>query len=637
MVFSAGSTTTARPADHDASGPGGATARHDDTPARRAWSVRDLVLGSAVLMVVAHLALRTWMLWPAWFYCDDYVLLGQAEAQGSGLSGDYLAEPYAGRFMPIGRALTWVVAQAGVLDWHVTALIILALVALADLACVWMLLELFGARRGVLLPLILYLTTAIVVPGTMWWAAAFDQLPLQVTSMAAIAAWVRYLRTRRTRWLVVAALAVTLGLVAFVKGLLVLVVLAWLALAHFSSGGPRQRVVDAARRWWGAIAVLGAVAAAYAVFYVTAVPGIVNDGRRAPVALDLASTMLGQALPVGLLGGPWRWQDFNLPVPPADPPASTVVLSWVVLLAVAAGLALRRRRTGRVWALLGVYVAIDYVLLLTTRAPLLGGIIGLEYRYLMDAAPVAVLCLGLLTMPLRGASEPTEPREDPPLRVPDRLLTRLPVVAAVALTLSSLVSTVGYARIWHTENPADPFFSTVRAELDGRGTVDVAEASVPEDVVSALVSPWNTLSRLLPLAGLDVAFPEVSTRLGYVDGEGRLSAAFVDPVVLGVTPPDDGCGYRLDDDQRTVTVPLEREVPAGIYWLRAGFLSSAADTVRVSAGDANGDAQVSKGLGSVFVDIGDGADAVTFTLVGEGTTVCIGDVQAGPLVAGGAW
>lgn len=607
------------------------------TPARAELTQRELVLGVAFVLVAAHLVLRVWMLWPSWFYGDDYALIGQARTQG--LTSDYLAETYGGRFMPLGRLAMWVVADAGPLDWHVAALIVVAMVALADLACIWMLVELFGRRWGVLLPLAAYLGSAVVMPATMWWAASLDQLPLQAAMFAAVAAWARHLRTGRTLWWVVAVLAVVLGMIAFVKGLLVLVVLGWLTLAHFSTGGPWERMHKVVRRWPAGVVALAGSGVAYLTWYLATVGSIVSTGRDAPVAGDLARTMLGEALPVGLLGGPWRWGATNHPVALADAPGWSTVVAWLVLAAVVAGLSLRRRRTGRVWALLALYAGLAYVLLLTTRAPLVGSATGLEYRYLTDILPVAVLCLGLATMSLRAGDQPTEARLDPPLRLPDTLTTRLPVVAAVALAVSGLVSSVGYARLWHTDHPAHEWFDQVRADLGDRGAVDVADASVPADVVSGFVSPWNTLSRLLPQAGLEVSFPTVSTRPAHVDDTGHVTQGFVEPVILAAPGPQADCGYRIGSgagSDLTVTVPFEREVPAGVYWLRIPYLASTSDTLGITAGAGSGEAQVSKGLGSIFVNLAQGADDVTIRVTG-GATVCVGDVQAGPLVEGPPW
>ncbi|WP_170219427.1 hypothetical protein [Nocardioides litoris] len=601
------------------------------TDERGGFTERELVLGVVGLLVAAHLVLRAWMVWPSWFYVDDHALLGEAAA--GGLDPHALLEPYAGQFMPLGRLVAWAVDAAGPLSWPAAAASLLVMVALADAALVWMLLELFGARRGVLLPLAAYLGSAVLLPATLWWAAALNQLPLQAVLCAAVAAWVRHLRTGRRWWWVVTVAVVGVGLLAYVKAVLVVGVLAWLTLAHFTSGRPLARVRDAARSHALPAAVLVAGGVAFVAWYIRAVPSIVTAGDPGtPVAGDLARTMIGQALPTGLLGGPWRWQSLAPPTSLADPPALAVAASWVVLLAVAVVLASRRRRTGRVWGLLVAYVVGAYLLVLTTRAPLVGGVVGLEYRYLTDVVPVACLCLGLATMRVRGAVEPTEARPGRPTSG----WARLPLVAAGLLLVSGLVSQVGYARAWHDDFPAQAWFDRVRGDLAGQGRVDLADAPVPEQVVPASVAPWDTLGRLLPQAGLDVAFPPVSTRLGHVDGFGHLTQAVVTPVVAGEPGPVPACGHRLDADDPTTTIALDRPVPAGVYWLRLPYLTSAADTLRVTAGEASGEAQVGRGLGSVFVDLAAGADEVTVTVEGD-ATVCLDDLVAGPLAPGPAW
>ncbi len=588
----------------------------------------DLVVGSALVAVAAHLALRVWMLWPSWFYGDDFALLGEASRGSASL--DHLSEPYAGQLMPVGRALALVVARSGTLEWHVAALTVLALVLLADLACVWMLVELFGRRAQILLPLAFYLTSAVVVPATMWWAAALNQLPLQAVLYAAVAAWVRYLRTARSAWWLVAVALVVLGLLAYAKTLLVLVVLAWITLAHFSSGGAWTRVRRVVRAHALPIAVLASAAAGYLTWYAVAVPSIVVSDGIDVVAGGLARRMLGEALPVGLIGGPWRWGALNAPVVRAEPPAWSVAAAWLLLATVIVVVAVRRRRTGRVWALLATYCVLTYLLLLITRSPLVGPGIGAEYRYVTDVVPVAALCLGLATMTTRGADEPTALRAGSSRSSP----RSLPVALAVLLALSGLVSTVGYARVWHRDDVARDWVERVRGGMAAAGAVDVADRSVPEDVVSPLVSPWNTLGRLLPQAGIPVSFSPVSSRLALVGDDGDVVQAVVQPVVRGAPGPEEGCGYRLDGG--SLTVPLDRDVPPGTFWLRIGYLSSASDTVTVSTPQLAGEAQISKGLGSIFVDLAEGADSITVT-VDDGTTFCLGDVEAGPLVEGSPW
>lgn len=623
------SVTAAPSYDDDTGGSGSAAADAASVSSRTGLRPGDLVVGSALVAVAAHLALRVWMLWPSWFYGDDFALLGEAGRGSASL--DHLGEPYAGQLMPVGRALALVVARSGSLDWHVAAVTVLALVLLADLACIWMLVELFGRRAAILLPLALYLTSAVVVPATMWWAAALNQLPLQAVLCAAVAAWARYLRTARSAWWAVAVALVVVGLLSYAKTLLVLVVLAWITLAHFTSGGARTRVRRVARAHAVPIAVLTATAAGYLTWYVVAVPSIVVTDGSGAVAGELARTMLGEALPVGLVGGPWRWGSLNTPVVTADPPAWSVASAWLLLVAVVVVVAIRRRRTGRVWALFVAYCGLAYLLLLTTRSPLVGAVIGGEYRYLTDVMPVAALCLGLATMTVRGADEPTVLRAGSARFS----LRSLPVALAVLLAVSGLVSTIGYARVWHRDDVARNWIEAVRGGLAAAGAVDVADRSVPEDVVSPFVAPWNTLGELLPLAGIPASFSRVSSRLAFVGDDGRVVQAVVQPVALGAPGPEEGCGYRVAGG--SLTVPLDREVPPGVYWLRIGYLSSTSDTITVSTPRLSEEAQVSKGLGSIFVNLAEGADSVTVTVVDDDTTFCLGDVEAGPLVEGLPW
>ena len=581
------------------------------------------------MLIALQAGLRAWQLYPSWFYGDDYRLLD--DATGTPFSLGYLLEPFDSQFMPLGRAVAWLVAESGQLNWSLAATLTLGIQVLASAACLWMLVTLFGARWGVLAPLALYLTSALSLPGLMWWAASLNQLPLQAVVFAAVGAWVRYLRGARWPWLLATLTIVAVGLLAYVKALLVLGALAFIVLGYFSSGGPRARVVGAVRAYWPAAAGAVALGGSFAVYYLTEVPSVFEEASG-PVAGDLAQTMLGTAFPSGLAGGPWRWDVANPPAAVADPPAFLVSVSWVVIALVVSVVALRRRRSLRAWALLAGYLAAAYVLLLVSRAPISGGYGGLEYRYLTDVAAVAVLCLALATMSLRGAVESSEAREQPLLQLAPPVWLVAGLTAAVCL--SSLVSSALYARVWHHDHPGADYLARAVDGVDGQGELDLADQVVPAEVVTPLVAPLNTTKRLLPLAVGNVRFPRTTDSLVVLDESGTPFRAAVEEEVTSLPGPLAGCGWPVRQG-RTVSVPLGAEVLEFGWWVQVEYLASADDVMLVRAGRREQEVQVSQGLNSVFINVEGGFDEVEFGGTSPGTTVCIDRVAVGqPAPAG---
>lgn len=581
-----------------------------------------MVLAGA-LLVALQAGVRAWQLYPSWFYADDYRLL--ADATGTPFGSDYLLAPFDSQFMPVGRALAWVVAGSGHVDWTLAATLTIALQALAGAACLWMLVTLFGARWGVLAPLALYLTSALSVPGLMWWAASLNQLPMQAVLFAAVAAWVRYLRAARWPWLLVTMAVVAVGLLSYVKALLVLGVLAFLVLAYFSAGRPVPRVLGAVRRYWPAAVTAAAVGGAFAYYYLTEVPSVFEEATGG-IAADLAGTMLVTAFPSGLAGGPWRWDTANPPAAVADPPMVLVHLAWVAIALLVAVVALRRRRSLRAWTLLAGYLGAAYALLLVSRAPLSGGYGGLEYRYLTDVAAVAVLCLGLATMPLRGAVESSEPRERPLLLVapPPLVLAALTAVVCV----SSLVSSTLYAQVWHDDHPGAAYVERVTDRLDGQGEIDLADQVVPAEVVSPLSAPLNSTENLLPLLADNVHFPASTPSLVVLDESGTPYLAEVDGTVDSPTGPVAGCGWQLRGGG-TRTIPLDATVFDFGWWIQIDYLASTDDVMMVTAGESVEEVEVSPGLNTVFVHVDSTFDEVTLSGTRAATTVCVDEVVVG--------
>ena len=329
--------------------------RHRASELIRSQDMARLVPVVGGLMITAQVLFRAWAVYPAWFFLDDYNHL--IAARSSGLSGSYLLEPYAGHLWPGGRLVVWLMTQTGALNWPLAATGTLVMQAAASCAALWMLVVLFGPRRIILIPLGLYLTTALTMPAYIWWSAALTLLPVQIAFFVATATWVKFLRTRRLWPLLATVAAVALGLAFDVKGILVLPVLAYVALAYFSSGSILSRARHVLVRYRVAWVILVLVGGAYSVYYVLEVPQITTQSLSSSLP-DILATMLGATFVSGILGGPWHWEVSAPPTAFSDPPALLVNVSWVVLALVVVWIALRRTRTVRAWVLLGSYLVV---------------------------------------------------------------------------------------------------------------------------------------------------------------------------------------------------------------------------------------------------------------------------------------
>lgn len=586
---------------------------------------RDLVLGAAAVLVLAQVGLTAWALFTNWFYYDDFSLL--LDARGQRLDLAYLLDPWNVHLMPFGRAAAWAVAETGPLNWALAASLTLVVQLLANVAAVWMLVTLFGRRWAILVPLTLYLSTAMTVPALMWWTANLNQQTMQLGFFLAVGAAVRYYRGDGLRWALAAYGGVLVGVLSDVKAVLILVVVAYLAVAYFESGGPVRRLVGTVRRFWPAI-LIGAVAGlGYLAYYASSTTGQ-SELPSFGDSIEAIENMIGNAFAAAVAGGPWLWKDEN---GIAAPPDWAVHVSWVLIVLVIAYGALRRRRTGRAWALLAGYLAILAGLLVSNRVAVYGGDIGLEYRYLTDAACVVALTVGLVFLPLRGAVQSSEPR-DPPL------LTRpVPVVAIVVVTalvaVSGTVSTVRYVSWWRGHNDGQQFMQTLADEMKNRGIVAVADTAVPDSVMSGLLAPDNTVQPLSTLLPGELSFPDWSPALAVVDDDGSLHQVEIEGGTTALPGPTEGCGWRVDEDGRTI--PLTNQTLDWTWWLRIGYLSSGDSPVTVEADGTVVDAEVMAGLNDLYVKITGSFDSVRIDGLDPDVVMCVDAIEVGDPIPGG--
>ena len=586
---------------------------------------RTWVLTTAVALLVTQLVLRAWAAWSSWYFLDDLVFL-RRYAEASDWS--YLVEPYNGHLMPVAKSVYWLIRATGPTEWWPAALILVGGQALASAACLWMLVSLFGVRRAILVPYSLYLFLPLSVPSYMWFIAALQQLPLQITLTIGVGAWVRYLRTRRLMWLLVCGAVLCLGLAFWPKALFLLPLLAYLSVAYFSAGGLMQRLRGL--RWQLlAFAPLLVVGVAYVGYYVSVVPEQLTP-VTARLMGEFAGTMLGTTLVSGLVGGPWQWNDSAPPNAFADPPSWAVHLSWVVVVAVVAYAWLRRIRTGRALLLFLGYVGGTFVLVLTSRAGALGATLGTDSRYLSDIPLVAALCLGLAFIDLPGAPGSSALRLEPRIHAAPRVVG---AVLLVVVLMGSLASSFTYVRPWHRDNAAHPFFDRFRAEVEARGRTDLVDRVVPEDVMSQLAAPANNFEFLAPLVTDAAHFPEVSSDLAIVGDDGSLRQVAIERGVDSVPGPVAGCGWRVTERGRRI--PLAGDAFDFVWWARIGYLSSQDSSVTVSAGTTSVRTRVRSGLNNLYLRLDGGFDHVMIDGLDPGTTLCVDTIEVGQPEPGG--
>ena len=333
---------------------------------------RALLVGVGIL-VLAQAAFRAWALYGGWFFFDDFNLLDHALSEP--LTIDSLMAPYNGHLMPGGRLLAEVVIASGGLDWPVAASLVLALQVGASAACWWMLVSLFGRSLGSVALLLVYLSSALVVPAVHWWTAALNAVPLQLAMFLAVGAGARYLRAGRLRWLLATVLAVAVGLFFWEKAVLILPLLGALAFGWYAEGGPLARLWTLLRTRWPAVVVGVLLGAGYAAAYLSLAEQVGGQAGKGGSG-QLVQNAVGSTFATGVVGGPWRWADFPQPTVGVDPPVWATQTAWVLLAAIVVYAWLRRERTLRAWFLLGGYLATAVGLTVWGRGGAFGGAAG---------------------------------------------------------------------------------------------------------------------------------------------------------------------------------------------------------------------------------------------------------------------
>jgi hypothetical protein len=592
------------------------------------WVHRRRVVLSGVGLVVAQVVWKAYFLSQFFFWQDDYRYLDRALANG--FTWKFLTQVNDGHLTPGLNAIAWILARVALYDWGLASFVTLVFLAGASLAALRLLRLLFGDRPVILIPLVLYLLSPLTLAGLGWWSAATESLPLQLAIFMALAAHVRYVRSRRFKHAVAACAWVAVGMLFFEKAI-VLPVLLFAITSAFLADGPW---LEAARgcllRYWRAWALYAGLMVAYAAVFITALhtsgtqPGSPGPYRG---ALAFVSDLVRYTFVPGALGGPWHWGALqNSPFSAA--PLVLEWLSWIVAACIIAVSIVIRRHAWRAWVILAGWLLLaDMVPVLLGRTRYFGAIFGLQPRYVVDAVPVLVVCVGLAFLPVNGQPET---RRQARAAGATQLATAVTAAVVGAFVVSSLVSTQAYQSAISSV-AARAYIANARAALAQApaGTV-IVDFPVPSPVLTAaLFGQYGMASRVVGAMARGSNRVRWTTQpvgtinhLMALGTDGRLR-----PVIWygSVSPNRPGGCWKARHQE--ITVQLFAEA-VNARTVRIDYVAATAEAVTVTFGAQSLQVNLRPGLNSTYVAVRGSGNAVVIAAPPAGQ-LCVGGGAAG--------
>lgn len=612
------------------------TSARDSSPvARAARRLRHVptaraVTIAAVALIVVQLTIRTIFVSRSWFLVDDFLFLSDI-ARGIDDFGWY-TRIHQGHFMPISFVLVKIGSLFGPWSWAAAATEIIALQALASVACWLMLRVVFGNRPAILLGLGFYLFSPLTMPTIMWWAVAINQLPHQIACFGAIAAHVVFLRTRRWRPALVATAFLVLGYGTYTKTLLLPVVLVVVTMSYFASGPLPRRTWDSLRLYWRAWVLYGVLTVAFVIVYVRSAPATI-PGRRTSLA-ELGETSVLETFGSTVVGGPWRWSLFGGgPISYSAAPQLGIVLAWFLIVGLVVWAWARNERVLRLLWVPALYLAASIALVFVGRAYVLSilgsGQVGRHVQYLSDASPVLTLTLVGLIVPIVGATEAATRRSPGHIdvRLDRRLVRGLLVALGVALLAGSVVTSARYAQPWSRQFNERAF--TVAAERTIRAHDPLlADVNVPPEALSPLFGERALIRSYFAPMGDAVRTSRAGNDLEVLDASGSAVPADVDATDRSGADQSRRCPIRVEGRARTIRIVPVLDIP---LWMAVDYRADSSGVVSITLGAERRHVPVEAGAHTLFVATDSAYATVTVRpLVDQ--RICISSIRVGPVV-----
>jgi hypothetical protein len=601
------------------------------------WGRKRAVMLVALLMIVAQLIWKAHLLHGLYFVRDDFHDLDLAIEHP--LSWSYLTYIFDGHLIIGLRLVAWLMVRTSLYNWGLASAVTLAFTAAASLACYRALRTLFGDGPRILIPLVFYLLTPLTIATFAWWSSAMESIPLQLAIFMALTSHVLYVRTARIKHLVAAGFWVAFGLIFFEKTL-VLPLLLFVLTAGFLVarrgllGGARL----ALRQYWRAWALYLVLMICYTVVLAIAFRSSIAQ-PHAPQATGGVALLIGDLLKdsflPGAFGGPWQWYPTFFVIAGAPP-----FLEWVSVAAAAIVIVvsvLARRAVWLAWAMLAGWIfTADLLPLVVGRiGTILPALLGLDIRYVADAAPVAAICMGLAFWPVVGvpSTQRFRPRQAKPVQ-------QLRLAAAGLVGVFMLGSIWSVQQLGNTVSGASTRSymanATEAVSLAPQGA-DVYDWPVPDGIVPPVFGHYSHSSAVI--GDLDVGKLHWLTKLrGTVDNlswfgpDGKLYPVFVGPTSSIQRPKGHPCWPERNG---RIVIKLGSATSAYTWMLRFGYLlgPSTSAVISIRYGHSVKYLTVQPGLHAAFLPE-QGGNVTRITIGGLGATpMCVGDAEAGSIIS----
>jgi hypothetical protein len=607
---------------------------------------RNRVTIACVAVILASMIWKIVFVSHYYFRQDDFEIMDLALK--SKLGWGFLTQGYDGHVFPGVFAVAWVLSRAALYNWTAAEGVVVVLIAAASVAAWRLLATLFGNRIEIVIPLVLYLMAPIGFDNYSVWNEGIESLPMQLAIFATLTAHVRYVRTARYRYAIIAGASLAFGLIFDEKSTVIPLVLFAVTAGFLTrKRGFLSAARLALRQWWRAWVLYAGLLALYAVVLITGLSvSTVKPG--VPTSLGAIGAFswrsLGLVAIPGMLGGPWRWlPKGDLGLAYSWPPA---VLAWVaaiVVLAFVVATISARRRAWRAWAILAGWIVLADMLpvvlgrLSIPGLPGIADLLGMESRYVSDSAAIVAIAVGLAWLPVQNAPAIAESATGP--RRP--YFTGRWSLVALALTAVFVVGSIwSVQRYVHvTAGNGDvgrSYIANAKLALaeTPAGTV-IINSQVPSNMMITLFLAHSDTDTVLgPLLKPGGQVSWTSRPSGYYDNlkifgtDGRLYRASLTGTTTLAMPPKQSCSSAK---RSVLTMSFPAPTQFALPYLSVGYLAAptaAGETVTVSYGSVSRQMTIQAGLNvDYFLVSGSARNVVLDDPYGPG--LCVGTAVAG--------